>query len=97
MKLSDLPRDETGWIFLPCGALIVDADEDVQAEHVPYCATCAGQIDHESDDSPCDHDSCTGDEGPISELGRWPVRWRCDGCGAIQYDDQERSDSGATP
>lgn len=30
----------------------------------------------------CPHDSLTGDEGPVSELGRMPRRWRCDECGA---------------
>lgn len=34
----------------------------------------------------CPHDSLSGDEGPIAELGRWPMRWRCDECGAIKYD-----------
>lgn len=36
----------------------------------------------------CKHDSLSGDEGPVKDLpGEWPVRWRCDGCGAIRYDD----------
>lgn len=38
----------------------------------------------------CPHDSYSGDEGPIVELGRWPLRWRCDGCGHIRYDNPER-------
>lgn len=33
----------------------------------------------------CDHPSGIGAEGPISELGRWPVLWRCDGCGQVTY------------
>jgi hypothetical protein len=32
---------------------------------------------------PCPHDSLSGDEGPVDELGRMPQRWRCDQCGAI--------------
>lgn len=36
---------------------------------------------------PCTHVSLSGDEGPVLELGRWPVLWRCDSCGArIEYD-----------
>jgi hypothetical protein len=31
----------------------------------------------------CPHDSLSGNEGPVRELGRMPVRWRCDACGAI--------------
>lgn len=31
----------------------------------------------------CPHDSMTGDEGPVADLGRWPNRWRCDQCSAI--------------
>lgn len=34
----------------------------------------------------CPHGSWMGDEGPIEELGRWPIRWRCTGCGAIKHD-----------
>jgi rubredoxin len=30
----------------------------------------------------CPHDSLSGDEGPVAELGRMPVHWRCDECGA---------------
>ncbi len=30
----------------------------------------------------CPHDSLSGAEGPVSELGRMPERWRCDECGA---------------
>lgn len=32
---------------------------------------------------PCAHDSLSGDEGPVRELGRMPVRWRCDECNAV--------------
>jgi hypothetical protein len=35
----------------------------------------------------CLHDSLSGDEGPVALLGRMPVRWRCDECDAIVYDD----------
>lgn len=35
----------------------------------------------------CTHPSLTGDEGPIAELGRYPVRWKCDTCGAIVHQD----------
>lgn len=38
-------------------------------------------------DEQCPHDSLSGDEGPVRELGRMPVRWRCDECDAIVYDD----------
>lgn len=32
----------------------------------------------------CRHDiSSTGAEGPMSDLGRWPVIWKCDECGAL--------------
>lgn len=33
--------------------------------------------------SDCPHDSYSGDEGPVSELGRMPTRWRCDQCGLV--------------
>jgi hypothetical protein len=29
----------------------------------------------------------SGDEGPVRDLGRMPVRWRCDTCDAVVYDD----------
>lgn len=35
---------------------------------------------------PCPHDSLSGDEGPIVELGRMPTRWRCDECGTIIHE-----------
>lgn len=35
----------------------------------------------------CPHDSLSGDEGPVALLGHMPVRWRCDACEAIVYDD----------
>lgn len=39
---------------------------------------------------PCRHDSCTGDEGPADALPYGiVVRWRCDGCGAVIYDDTQ--------
>lgn len=34
----------------------------------------------------CQHDSLSGNEGPIAELGRMPVRWKCDNCGTIVND-----------
>lgn len=34
----------------------------------------------------CPHDSLSGDEGPIAELGRYPHRWRCDECGQPHVD-----------
>lgn len=40
----------------------------------------------------CAHDlSLTGAEGPIAELGRWPILWNCDTCGAtlLQNEGQE--------
>lgn len=36
--------------------------------------------------SDCPHDSMSGDEGPVVDLGRMPTRWRCDECGAIVHD-----------
>lgn len=36
--------------------------------------------------SDCPHDSLSGDEGPVRDLGRLPIRWRCDECGAIVLD-----------
>jgi hypothetical protein len=34
----------------------------------------------------CSHDSLSGDEGPIADLGRFPTRWKCDACGAVTHD-----------
>lgn len=35
----------------------------------------------------CAHDcSWTGAEGSVLELGRWPVLWSCDCCGATVLD-----------
>lgn len=35
----------------------------------------------------CAHDhSLTGAEGPVRDLGRWPVLWTCDECGALVSD-----------
>lgn len=31
----------------------------------------------------CGHDSHTGAEGPVRDLGRSPVLWTCDGCGEV--------------
>jgi len=36
----------------------------------------------------CPHLSLHGDEGPISRLGRMPVRWRCDECDAVFSEPQ---------
>ena len=30
----------------------------------------------------CAHETLTGAEGPLDVLGRWPVLWSCDWCGA---------------
>lgn len=38
--------------------------------------------DHAATDCPCI--SFSGDEGPIVDLGRMPVRWRCDECGQLE-------------
>lgn len=38
----------------------------------------------------CDHPSCTGAEGPIDRLGRWPERWNCDGCRTWHRDEDLR-------
>ena len=35
---------------------------------------------------PCRHDSLSGDEGPVAQLGRMPEQWRCDECGAVVTD-----------
>lgn len=36
----------------------------------------------------CRHESMSGDEGPVRDLpGGDVVRWRCDGCDAVSYDD----------
>lgn len=43
----------------------------------------------------CSHLSRTGGEGPIRDLGRWPVVWVCDGCGHIEV-DPSLPDSGAS-
>ena len=34
-------------------------------------------------DDPCPHDSLSGDEGPVADLGRMPLWWRCDACDAV--------------
>ena len=34
----------------------------------------------------CPHTSWTGAEGPAAKLGRMPMVWTCDGCGAIRCD-----------
>lgn len=31
----------------------------------------------------CDHVSAVGGEGPIADLGRWPILWECLGCGHL--------------
>lgn len=39
---------------------------------------------------PCGSTSFSGDEGPSRDLPGGPstvVRWRCDGCDAVSYDD----------
>ncbi len=41
----------------------------------------------------CRHDSMSGDEGPVRLLGRMPIRWRCDECDAIVYDDTSQYQS----
>ncbi len=33
----------------------------------------------------CEHLSWSGDEGPIAELGRMPLRWKCDECGLVEW------------
>jgi hypothetical protein len=35
----------------------------------------------------CDHLSLSGAEGPVADLGRWPVLWSCDSCGMTLLDD----------
>lgn len=42
----------------------------------------------------CRHDSLSGDEGPISELERWPTRWRCDSCGAAVGNGAPQQEAG---
>jgi hypothetical protein len=37
----------------------------------------------------CPCSSWSGAEGPIDELGRWPVLWSCDGCGSLHYESFE--------
>lgn len=39
----------------------------------------------------CPHIQWTGDEGPISQLGRFPHRWRCDDCGVVRMNDQRET------
>ena len=35
----------------------------------------------------CEHVSLSGAEGPVIDLGRWPVLWSCDSCGmTVVYD-----------
>lgn len=45
----------------------------------------------------CEHVSMSGAEGPVLTLGRWPILWSCDSCGAtIRYDTTPLDDA-ATP
>lgn len=39
-------------------------------------------------DVDCPHDEYVGDEGPIRDLGRFPVRWRCTNCGHIRIEGE---------
>lgn len=40
----------------------------------------------------CAHDmSLTGAEGPVRDLGRWPILWSCDWCGATLLQADEES------
>jgi hypothetical protein len=62
-------------------------DEDDYAHPVGRYA-----LSHEMDDQlllgpcvGCPNNSPSGDEGPISEPGRMPERWRCDECGAVVF------------
>jgi hypothetical protein len=34
-------------------------------------------------EDPCQHESATGAEGPVRDMGRMPIRWKCDGCGVV--------------
>lgn len=34
----------------------------------------------------CKRESRSGDEGPVADLGRMPVRWKCDECGEVSTD-----------
>ena len=51
----------------------------------------------ESSESPrpapedCPHFAWSGDEGPVSKLGRWPRRWKCDTCGMVKTDADDQT------
>lgn len=69
-------------------------DETIEALEIDLDMTPMGErmllrIIGEMTDAECPHDSFSGDEGPLVDLGRWPVRWRCDGCGHIRRDEDE--------
>lgn len=52
---------------------------------VPWC-TCPCHDERTgscAENRQCPHDSLSGAEGPVAELGRMPTRWRCDECGAV--------------
>lgn len=39
----------------------------------------------------CAHElSLTGAEGPVRLLGRWPILWTCDTCGATVHQREEQ-------
>jgi hypothetical protein len=95
LQPRDLTPEEEEEIWGPVRALIVAEYRKTLKTLRFSCADCGlGWISeaewHEHIDSvhlnPCPHLSWTGDEGPVSELGRMPRRWKCDGCGAIKED-----------
>ena len=68
---------------------------------MPECAWDRGEVCRDdacrSGCRHCPHDSLSGDEGPVAELGRMPTRWRCDECGAIVSDDDKELRNAAEP
>lgn len=65
-----------------CGALEeAECLDWVEVGGAHYCDGCAPG---EAVVLWCPHLSWSGAEGPVAELGRWPVLWSCDGCGRLE-------------
>lgn len=65
---------------LDCGASVRRST----VNEARFCPMCGSPLPPPAED--CPHLSWSGDEGPIEALGRFPKRWRCDGCGTVRTD-----------
>lgn len=59
------------------------------ANHCPTTATSTTGDMKDELLMECPHDSLSGDEGPIEQLGRMPNRWRCDQCDVVVMADSK--------